>query len=128
TNYLSTSKILSAEGEGEQYAIFKNAVIPSPVSGGPFLALTGNQGTFFGTEGGDYINKFGQKKGLGYGSYCNYENAKGLGENSNSATGWWTRSPNVTNSSQYCGIAPSGQGNGIIATSIQTGVVFGFCL
>ncbi len=122
TTKYSISSNYSKEGEGEQYAYFKNAPVPDH-----FEAMEGVKGTFVGSNNGKYKTRFGVNRSTSTNVYYNYNLDKGLGTEATSATSWWLRSPNSGYSSSACCVSSTGNVSSYSVTSSR-GVAPCFCI
>lgn len=107
TNIVSGEIIqIAHKGEGNQYELYKKALIPSPTQGsGNFLGLRGWDGTFY-TSDKDTANGFKDRFNTGISTvannYYNYEVSKLRKYSSiNSSTNWWLRSPTWGSGSDF---------------------------
>lgn len=120
----------SFPGEGKQYEYFKNAYIPTPISGtGKFSVLEGT-GCFYTLDydiADKYNNRFGEQMSTITESYYNYNTAKAQGNNGNNAIVWWLRSPYEYSPLSFCYINSTGYAYRT-GSDTSYGVVFGFCI
>ncbi len=122
TVYYNGTTRNSKDGEGEQYAYYKEAEIPEGFSPATPDAKTG---TFKGT-GSSYQSRFGSKS-TSNGLYYNTRALKGLGYNAASSDVHWTSSPYAGNSTHVCYVGSNGSGNGNSASN-SCGVAPCFCI
>ena len=120
----------SFPGEGKQYEYFKNAYIPTPISGtGKFSVLEGTS-CFYTLDydiANKYNNRFGEQIGTITEDYYNYNAAKAQGNNGNNAIVWWLRSPYEYSPLSFCYINSTGSAYRT-GSDTSHGVVFGFCI
>lgn len=126
TIYRNSGTQYSFSGEGTQYEYFANAPLITDTNNVTWTALSGNSGTCI-SNGTTYLNSKGESKIVSSGRYVNYRNAKGNGYQSGTVSIWWLRSPNSSNSGNFCCVGYNGNCFNNIANN-SYGVSFGFCI